>query len=154
MQLSKSLASHFRGVFFGGNWTSSNLKTQLENISWEEANLQVKNTNSILALTYHIGYYISGVLKVFEGQPLVIRDKFSYDHPKISSAQEWESMCQTILDNAEALATHIEVLPEARIHSTFVDDKYGSYYDNITGIIEHTHYHLGQIAILKKWLKS
>jgi hypothetical protein len=31
--------------------------------------------------------------------------------------------------------------------------KYGNYYRNLHGIIEHTHYHLGQIVLIKKLLK-
>jgi hypothetical protein len=31
-----------------------------------------------------------------------------------------------------------------------VEEKYGSVLRNIMGVIEHTHYHLGQIVLLKK----
>ena len=29
-------------------------------------------------------------------------------------------------------------------------EKYGNYFRNLTGIIEHLHYHLGQIVLIKK----
>ena len=153
MSISKHLATHLRDVFFGGNWTSINLKDQLVAITWEDANKEINSLNTILALTFHIGYYITGVLEVFNDSPLEIRDKYSYDHPKITSATEWKTLCQTILNNAEILAKYIETLPEDTIWSDFVDPKYGNYYSNISGIIEHTHYHLGQIVLIKKLLK-
>ncbi|MFT4611414.1 MAG: hypothetical protein ACJA1H_000923 [Glaciecola sp.] len=153
MSISKHLATHLRAIFFGGNWTSVNLKDQLQDVSWEEVNKKVNDLNTILALTYHIGYYITGVLEVFNDRPLEIRDKYSYDHSKIISATDWKNLCETILNNAEILAQHIEVLPEDNIWSGFVDLKYGNYYSNINGIIEHTHYHLGQITLLKKLIK-
>jgi len=153
MSISKHLATHLRDVFFGGNWTSINLKDQLVAITWEDANKEINSLNTILALTFHIGYYITGVLEVFNDRPLEIRDKYSYDHPKITSATEWKTLCQTILNNAEILAKYIETLPEDTIWSDFVDPKYGNYYSNISGIIEHTHYHLGQIVLIKKLLK-
>jgi hypothetical protein len=41
-------------------------------------------------------------------------------------------------------------LPENKLEEVFDDKKYGNYYRNITGIIEHNHYHLGQIVLIKK----
>jgi len=43
-------------------------------------------------------------------------------------------------------------LPESKLSETFLDEKYGNYYRNIHGIIEHTHYHLAQIVLIKKLL--
>ncbi|WP_040280777.1 hypothetical protein [Psychroserpens damuponensis] len=154
MDISKHLATHLRGVFFGGNWTSVNLKDQLTTTSWEDANFKVKNANTILALTFHIGYYITGVLEVFKGKPLEIKDKYSYDHSKITCDEDWKAHCNSILNAAEMLSQHIEALKEDTVWSDFEDAKYGNYYSNIAGIIEHTHYHLGQIVLVKKILRA
>jgi hypothetical protein len=48
----------------------------------------------------------------------------------------------------------VEQLPEARLWDDFSNGKYGNYYRNITGIIEHLHYHLGQIVLIKKMLTA
>jgi hypothetical protein len=61
MTTAQQLAKHFRGVYLGGNWTASNLKDQLVDVSLEEAKTKIHNLNTILALTFHIGYYITGV---------------------------------------------------------------------------------------------
>jgi len=153
MKTTKHLASHFRGVFFGGNWTDSNLKNQLAEVSLKDATTKIQDCNTILALTFHIGYYVTGVLEVFNDRPLLIKDKFSYKHAEISTAEDWQSLCDTIFKHAETLAKHIETLPEEHIWDDFSDAKYGNYYRNILGIIEHTHYHLGQIALLKKLVR-
>lgn len=55
---------------------------------------------------------------------------------------------------AELFANLIELLPEATLWEPFTDEKYGTYYRNIQGIIEHTHYHLGQIVVIKKMLAN
>ena len=52
------------------------------------------------------------------------------------------------------LANLIEKLPEAKLWKNIGDDVWGNYYRNIHGIIEHTHYHLGQIVLIKKLLKT
>ena len=48
----------------------------------------------------------------------------------------------------------LEKLPENRLWENIADPKYGDYYRNIQGIIEHNHYHLGQIALMKKIVKG
>jgi hypothetical protein len=43
-------------------------------------------------LTFHIDYYIAGIVNVFEGGDLEIKDKFSFDLPSIESQEQWESL--------------------------------------------------------------
>ena len=153
MNLSSTLAKHLRAVFFGGNWTGSNLKDQLADVTFLNATNKLQDCNTILSLTFHISYYITGVIEVFSRKPLSIKDKFSFDHPEINNEAEWQDMLNTIWIEAEALAQHIEHLSNDKLWEDFTDPKYGNYYRNIAGIIEHTHYHLGQIVLLKKQIK-
>ena len=154
MTTAQQLAKHFRGVHFGGNWTDSNIKDQLADVTLEDAKTQIYDLNTILALTFHIGYYVTGVLEVFNNRPLLIKDKFSYEYPDITTEIEWKQFIDTLLLNAETLAQHIELLTEDQLHQDFTDAKYGNYFSNINGIIEHTHYHLGQISLIKKLIRS
>jgi hypothetical protein len=103
---------------------------------------------------FHTGYYITAVTKVLEGGPLDAKDKFSFDHPPIHSEKEWQDLLAETFANAERFALLIEQLPEEKLSETFVDEKYGSFYRNLHGIIEHLHYHLGQIVLIKKILQQ
>jgi hypothetical protein len=154
MQLSKTLADHLRSVYTGGNWTWSNIRDQLSGVSLEMAVKKINSLNTIAALVYHINYYVKAQLKVLQGSPLDSSDKFSFNHPEFGSEQEWQQFLQQIFMDAEALALEIERFPEGRLWTIFVNEKYGTWYRNFHGMIEHTHYHLGQIAIIKKMLKS
>lgn len=154
MTTGQQLAKHFRGVHFGGNWTASNVKDQLADVTLADAKTKVHNLNTILALTFHIGYYVTGVLEVFNNRPLLIKDKFSYDYPNITNETDWKQFINTLLIHAETLAQHIELLTEDQLREDFTNPKYGNYFGNINGIIEHTHYHLGQIALIKKILRA
>ena len=152
MNLTHQLAKHFRDVFFGGNWTSSNLKDHLSGVTWEQATTKVYSFNTIAILVYHIGYYISAVTKVLQGGPLDAKDKYSFDLPPIRSQEDWEALLNKTWSDAETFAHLVEELPDTKLEETFCDEKYGNYYRNILGIIEHTHYHLGQIVLIKKIL--
>ena len=47
----------------------------------------------------------------------------------------------------------INQLPDDKLWDIFGHEKYGNYFSNLIGVIEHTHYHLGQIALVKKLIK-
>ena len=152
MNLPSQIAKHFRDVHFGGNWTASNLKDTLKDVSWQQATTPVHSFNTIAALVYHTNYFVSAVLKVLQGEPLDAHDKYSFDCPPINSQDDWEELLDKTWADAEAFANLVEHLPEHKLGEAFTDEKYGSYYRNIHGIIEHIHYHLGQIVLIKKIL--
>ncbi len=152
MNWTAQIAKHFREVHFGGNWTSVNLKDNLADVTWQQAIAQVYSINTIATLVYHMNYYVSAVAKVLQGGPLDAKDKYSFDHPPIHSQEDWEKLLEKTWTDAEIFAGLIERLPESKLEETFVDEKYGNYYRNIHGIIEHIHYHLGQIVLIKKIL--
>lgn len=151
MEPSKQLAKRFREVLLDGKWIAlTNFKDQLFKVDWKQATKKTGSLNTIAALTYHVNYYISGVLNVFEGGKLEIRDKYSFDLPPILSKAEWDNLVNDLLSNSEKFATHIEQMSTEQLEAPFVDEQYGSYRRNIEGMIEHSYYHLGQISLLRK----
>lgn len=153
MSPSEHVAKHFREAYFGGNWTVSNLKEQLSDVTWQEAITQVESFNTVATLTFHINYFVDVTAEVLRGKPLDAHDKFSFDHPPINSQEDWENLRNKTFRDGESFAELITSLPPERLWDDFVDPKYGTYYRNLHGIIEHTHYHLGQIAIVKKLVR-
>ena len=153
MTASAQIAVHLRQVYFGGNWTWTNLKETLQDVTWEEALIKVHDFNTIAVLFYHINYFVAAILPVLQGGELNAHDKFSFDHPPIRSQKDWEDLQTKAWENAELLAGLIEQLPEAQLSEVFVEDKYGNHYRNFLGLIEHTHYHLGQISLIKKLVR-
>jgi len=150
MTTTAQLATHLRQVYFGGNWTWVNLKDTLQDITWQQASARVYNCNTIAALVYHIGYYVTAISHVLKGTPLAAHDQYSFDHPPIQSQTDWEQLVNKTWQDAETYIELAEQLPDSRLPEIFVEEKYGTYHRNLLGLIEHTHYHLGQIVILKK----
>jgi hypothetical protein len=93
-------------------------------------------------------------LKVLQGGPLEGSDKYSFDHPPIQSQEDWEKLLEKTWSDAEKFAMLVEQLPEQKLWETFGEEKYGNYYRNLHGVIEHNHYHLGQIVLIKKILRQ
>ncbi len=154
LKLTHQIAKHLREVHSGGNWTASNLRDMLANVTWQQATTPVSGLHTIAALVYHINYFVSVTLQVIQGGPLDAQDKFSFDHPPIASGQDWESLLQKTFRDAEDLAVAIEQMPESQLAEPFVDEKWGNYYRCLHGLTEHSHYHLGQIALIKTMLAA
>jgi len=58
MNLSTQIANQFREVQLNGNWVSTNLKTQLSDVSFDMAKTKIGSLNTIADLTYHVHYYV------------------------------------------------------------------------------------------------
>lgn len=154
MKRSEDLASRLREVFINGHWiANTNYKDQLLGVNWQQATKPVANLNSIAALTYHINYYLSGLLQVFNGGPLTIKDQYSFDLPPLQSEQDWNNLVEKFLFNASDFIQRVAQIPNDDLDKVFVAEKYGTYLRNIEAVIEHSYYHLGQIVLIRKLIQ-
>ncbi len=154
MNQTEQIAKHLRDVHFGGNWTSVNLRQTLAGVDWQQATAKLPSFNTIAGLVYHVHYYVEAILNVLKGGPLDAHDRYSFDLPPIQSSDAWMQLVEKTWQDAEELARLVEQLPETKLAETFVEEKYGTYYRNLHGLIEHTHYHLGQMVLIKKLLRE
>ena len=154
MHLPAQIATQLRGVYFGGNWTDVNFKDSIAGVDWQQATTKVYDLNTIATLVFHTNYYVAAVLKVLQGGPLESKDIYSFTHPPVNNEADWQQLVQKSLTEAETFAVRIEQLPPEQLWDDLTEKKYGSYYRNLHGIIEHVHYHLGQIVLIRKILNA
>ena len=131
MGLSTQLADHFKQVYFGGNWTDSDLKSNLSTVDLKKATTKKSNFNTIAALTHHIGYFTAVQLKVLQGGPLEGSDAVSFNHPPLNTESDWRQLVGQTLANGLALSEAIRALPDAIWSEPFSEEKYGSYFTTI-----------------------
>jgi len=149
------IANRIREVLLSGTWiANTNYQDQLSSVSWQQATQKVADLNTIAALTFHVNYYLDGLLNVFNGGKLDIRDSHSFTMPPITSQEDWDSLTSDLLANAEKFALAVERMDDRTLDLPFVDEKYGTYLRNIEAIIEHSYYHLGQISLLRKMVQG
>ncbi|CAA7196277.1 DinB family protein [Chryseobacterium potabilaquae] len=155
MSLVSQLVKRFREVLLDGMWiANTNFKAQLSDVTLQQATTKIGSLNTIAMLTFHIDYYIAGLVNVFEGGDLEIRDKYSFNLSPIESQEEWETLLNKLLIDSEKFANLLEKMPDSKLDEVFIDEKYGTYLRNIDGMIEHAYYHLGQITLIKKLLDN
>ncbi|RRQ50474.1 DUF1572 domain-containing protein [Maribacter algicola] len=154
MKLNEYLSNRLKEILLEGKWVlGTNFKEQIVSLNWKQATQKVENYNTIADLTFHIDYYLDGIIKVLKGGTLDIRDKFSFDSPPIKSEQDWKNLVNKFCFDSEEFIELVSKMSDEEIMSDFVDKQYGTYYRNIDAMIEHTYYHLGQILLLKKRIK-
>lgn len=155
MERNTDLANRLKEVLLNGRWiANTNLKIQIENVTWVQATQKNGTLNTIAALTYHVNYYLAGLLNVFKGGELEIRDKYSFDLPPIESETDWKNLIDEFQRNAEKFVDEVAKMPDRKLDETFVDEKYGTYLRNIEGVIEHSYYHLGQLSLIRKLIND
>jgi len=152
MNTSKTLANHLEQLFFSKNWTGSSFPEALEGISWQQATQKIKSFNTIAVLVYHIGYYIKIQRRVLDGGPLEGSDTESFLAPPIKNEVDWNALKDDLFENVRKLITQIQEFEDEKLQDAFANSKYGTYLRNFIGVSEHSHYHLGQIVLLKKML--
>jgi len=153
MTRSEFIANRLREILLDGRWVANtNIKEQIESVTKEQAIKKIGEHNSIAELTFHINYFLAGVLNVLKGGELEIRDKYSFDMPAIKTDKDWENLIENYLSNANEFIAQVELMKDERFEQIFVKEVYGSYERNIEGLIEHSYYHLGQISLIKKLL--
>jgi uncharacterized damage-inducible protein DinB len=151
MKQTSLLAERFREVLLSGKWiATTNLKEQLENISFDQATKKIGSHNSIAALTFHIHYYVAGILNVLQGGSLDIKDQYSFDQPPLQTDADWQKLKDKVFSDCETFASLLDELSDEKLSENFSDGKYGTIQKNIDAIIDHSFYHLGQIVLLKK----
>jgi len=151
METGKQLAKRIEEVYLNGKWiANTNYKDILPQTTWTQATTKIGSLNTIASLTYHINYYLAGILHALDTGNLGIKDKYSFDCPPINSKKDWENLQKSIYDNSEKMVAQIAQLSNEKLEGEFVNPKYGTLRKNIEGMIEHSYYHLGQISLIKK----
>lgn len=155
MNLSQELTNRLQEVLLNGKWVAgTNIKEQVSNLTWKDATTKIGELNTIADLLFHTNYYVEGVLHFFETGNLEIRDKYSFDYPKVTSEEDWKALLEKFEKASDKFIKKVSSLSNEELNQTFVKQEYGNYLRNINVIIEHCYYHFGQIVLIKKLIKS
>jgi hypothetical protein len=144
------LARHIREIHFGDNWTDSAMQDVLKDITWQQAiSKPIPSANSIAELVFHMNFYLDYVHRNFKNEFLTFEQADTFNAPMLQSEADWQKLLQKTWADAEAFAQTVEQIPVEQMHIV-IPPRNNSFYKNTHGVVEHNHYHLGQIVLLKK----
>ena len=132
------------------NWAGMNLHEMLNGITDETANLKLPNFNhTIHQITRHLVTDFV-VIKRLQGIDYKLKDEEIW-MPEINF--RWNDTVNAIMENKNELIRELQNLSDENLDKPILID-HVSVYENLHGYIQHSYYHFGQIAIMKKYIEN
>lgn len=154
MNIKQHIAQHLIDVHRGGNWTEVNITDTLRDISWPQACIVTPiSPNTVAMILHHISYWNRIIAMRGRNITPVINKQNGMNNPLINNEAAWEALKQDNIYSAEELATVIEGYDIGNLFSPILPG-HSSAYKNFQGQVEHVHYHLGQIVMIKKYIQN
>lgn len=155
MSLTNLIAEHILQVYAGNNWTDVSIAETIAGISFQQAQQHTAGSpNTIASLLHHLCYWNGIMLQRMQGETPVIPEENGYNVPFLNNEAEWNALKNKVHQSFITLAEATKKFPEEMLAGNYAPSIPSTYYRNFHGIIEHAHYHLGQIVILKNLLKA
>ena len=149
MRTTEHIAQHLLDVHEGGNWTEVDIASTLKDVTLGEAlTITPASRNSIASILYHITYYNIVVRKRLDGIGTEIPESNGFDMPPVTTDGEWEQLKHYNITSAHELAAKMREVDETKLHEPIIEGQ-STFYKNMQGCVEHIHYHLGQIVLLR-----
>jgi len=153
MNIKQHIAHHLVEVHRGGNWTDVSIAGTLKDVSWQQALMITPfSPNSIAMLLHHITYWNRIVALRGQNTEPEINESNGMNAPLLTSAEAWDELKKDNIYSAEELATIVEGYDIGSLYNPILPG-YSSAYKNFQGQVEHVHYHLGQIVMIKKYVQ-
>jgi hypothetical protein len=149
------IATELRDAFAGNPWHGSPLSELLEDVDAAQASARpVASAHTIHELVLHIDIWLRAALDATNGIPMPGLGGTEKDWPAAidDAPSTWAATMACLFEGAEQLAPAIAGFSDERLRDIVPGREYDFYY-LFHGIVQHSLYHGGQIAILKKAAK-
>jgi uncharacterized damage-inducible protein DinB len=146
----RRIAGQLRRAFEGQAWHGPSLREILDGVSAEQASARpLAGAHSIWEIVLHIAAWEDAVRRRLLGERAELSEE--EDWPKVSATDEaaWAATLAALAEGNLRLREEISRLDDTRLPER-VSDGMASIYGTLHGVVQHTLYHAGQIALLKK----
>jgi uncharacterized damage-inducible protein DinB len=148
------IADQLRRAYEGKAWHGPSIKDLLTDVTAEQAiKRPVAGAHSVWELVSHIEVWTRAGAEAVKGVPMPHTEIIgtAEDWPPVTgaSAEMWSKALDRLFLTGRQLSQAIEQFTDERLEEPVPGRKYNYYY-LFHGIVQHTLYHAGQIAFLKK----
>ena len=144
------IADQSSRAFEGDAWHGPSLMKILEDVSAAQASSRAFNeAHSIWELVHHIAAWERAGVRRLGGDPAHLTD--DEDWPAVSDTSDgaWQQTKEMLRAGHNEFQNAVSKLDDSRLDQLMVSGP-ATIYGTLHGIVQHTLYHAGQIAILKK----
>jgi uncharacterized damage-inducible protein DinB len=154
MKETKRISKLFKNLYNGNPWIDVTIVNTLKEIDAKMASKRIlPKCNTIWEITNHIIKWRINVLKRMNGQLIKTPSHNYIEQIKNSTEKSWK---ETLIKMESTQILWVEYL--SKVKKDELKKRYEvnnlTYYEHILGIIQHDAYHLGQIVLLAKCVKS
>jgi uncharacterized damage-inducible protein DinB len=147
------LADQIRRAAGGDAWHGPSLAELVDDVSAAEAAAHpFAGAHSIWELVGHITTWTDVARRRLAGAQAEPTEAENFPRATTVTPNAWAAACDAALEAHEALARAVEALPSAELLRMPVPGQTYSAYVLLHGVVQHTLYHAGQIALLKRAL--
>jgi len=145
------IADQLRRAFHGEAWHGPSVREVLEGVTAERASRHaVAGAHNIWELVAHIDAWVTATLEAAEGVAMPRPMPAERDWPPTGEGgSAWTVAKGRLFTAAERLAAMMESFSAERLRET-VPGRDFDFYFLFHGVVQHSLYHAGQIAILKR----
>src|SRR5262249_54292376 len=151
------IADQPRRAFEGNAWHGDSLFEMLNGVSSGQAVAHpIPNAHSIWELVLHITAWDKAVLRRLGGEVVELESADNFPPRNSSGEAAWHRAIEAAKSAHNKLAAAVDGFPDARLSERVPgkDEPWHDFYYMLHGVVQHELYHAGQIALLKKAVKS
>jgi uncharacterized damage-inducible protein DinB len=150
MTETERMADQLKRAFSGEAWHGPAVSEILEGVTAEQAAAHpLPGGHSIWELVLHIAAWTRAGSRRLNGDRAQLSDAENFPAVTDAGEQAWEQTRNNVMQTYEELRSAILLLDDSRLDQAVIEGM-SSTYVTLHGIIQHSLYHAGQIAILKK----
>lgn len=146
----QEIANRLTEIYQGEPWFGESLQTKLENVSADMAYHQpAPDKHSIAEILSHMAYWRKSFIHELKGDTSVSFSGDSADNWRTLSdlkKQGWENQLKDFDETQTQLIHLLQNLTDK-----FIDE---ALLNNLTGLVNHDIYHIGQIGFVKSLVKA
>ena len=146
------IGSQLKRAFEGGAWHGPSLRELLADVPAEQAaSRPLDGAHSIWEIVLHIAAWQDFVARAVEGEPMPTNLPEEENWPPVGDKSEaaWRDAAQSLGDGNKRLRDALRKLVDEDLDRIVAGRDYSVYF-MLHGVLQHSLYHAGQIALLKK----
>ena len=150
MTESQRIADQLRRAFDGDTWTGRSIHSIVAAVSPASAAAHpIAGAHSAWELLLHLGAWLTVTQTRIAGNAVDPTEEENFPAVTDTSERAWRETWTNVEREYLALAETIERLPDSRLEEAVPGRSYSGYHQ-LHGVIQHSLYHAGQIALLAK----
>jgi uncharacterized damage-inducible protein DinB len=150
MSESKRLAKEIEKALNGEAWHGPSWRENLEGLSREAATRRpIPEAHTIAEVLLHATTWNDVVRRRIQGESPKVSDAENWPVAAFSDDAAWSTAVARFFETGKALVATIERFPDARLEEKRPNVD-GTWYELVSGQLQHALYHAGQVGLLKK----